>query len=87
MQTMARETGVSFRWLNSGQGEKFAEYTDFREIDDERIVQLLTPKEKEVLLKFLELDALSRRNIRTYVNARVDAILERRSDETDEEGN
>ena len=83
LQTIARETGVSFRWLNSGQGEKFAENTDFREIDDERIVQLLTPKEKEVLLKFLELDALSRRNIRVYVNARVDEILKRR-EETEE---
>jgi len=85
LQTIARETGVSFRWLNSGQGDKWAVDTDIREVEDERIVQRLTPLEKETILKFLELDALSRRNIRVYVNARVDEILKRR-EETEEEG-
>ena len=85
LQTIARETGVSFRWLNSGQGDKYAEDTDIREAEDERIVQRLSPLEKETILKFLELDALSRRNIRVYVNARVDEILKRR-EETEEEG-
>ena len=85
LQTIARETGVSFRWLNSGQGDKWAVDTDIRSVEDERIVQRLTPLEKETILKFLELDALSRRNIRVYVNARVDEILKRR-EETEEEG-
>jgi len=85
LQTIARETGVSFRWLNSGQGDKWAVDTDIREVEDERIVQRLSPLEKETILKFLELDALSRRNIRVYVNARVDEILKRR-EETEEEG-
>jgi len=85
LQTIARETGVSFRWLNSGQGDKWAVDTDIRSVKDELIVQRLSPLEKETILKFLELDALSRRNIRVYVNARVDEILKRR-EETEEEG-
>ena len=85
LQTIARETGVSFRWLNSGQGDKYAEDTDIRSVTDERIVQRLTPLEKETILKFLELDTTDRRNIRVYLEGRVDAILQRKM-QTDEEG-
>jgi len=85
LQTIARETGVSFRWLNGGECDKYADREDIRQAEDERIVQLLTPSEKKVLLRYLELDALSRRNIRVYVENRVEMIEERKRLK-DEEG-
>ena len=85
LMSIAAVTGVNFRWLNSGQGDMYGEAEDIRSVEDERILRGLSPKERELLLKFLELDAADRRNIRVYLEGRVDAILQRKI-QTDEEG-
>ena len=85
IQTMASLTGVNFRWLNSGQGEMYGETEDLRSVEDERILRELSPKEKETLLKFLELDKGDRRNIRIYLNSRIEMIQERYAQKDEEE--
>lgn len=85
LMSIAAVTGVNFRWLNSGQGDMYGEAEDIRSVEDERILRGLSPKERALLLKFLELDAGDRKNIRVYLEGRVDAILQRKM-QTDEEG-
>ena len=88
IQSMAREAGVSFRWLNGGQGDMYEELWDQKDAGDERILRKLSRREKDVLLKFLDLETSDRRNIRIYLEQRIDMILERyrlRAEEEQEE--
>ena len=81
ISTIARETGVNFRWLNSGQGEMYGEEEDIRSVEDERILRRLTKKDRGVLLRYLKLDTIDRRNIRTYLEQRITKIEQRKKEE------
>lgn len=81
LMSIASVTGVNFRWLNSGQCDKYGEAEDIRSVEDEFILNALSGKEKETLLRFLKLGAFDRKNIRTRVNVWLDKIEERKEEE------
>lgn len=78
---IASQCGVSREWLADGVGEKYASKKVFRSVDDERILSRLTPKEKETIVRFLELGQFDRRNIRNMVNRNIDRIESRHKEE------
>ena len=88
LKLISDKTGVRFEWLKSGKGEMVGEDADTTSQVDKFIIARLSDLEKAVLLKFLRLTPGDKRNIRVYLDQRIDTILERyrlREEEDEEE--
>lgn len=74
LMSIASVTGVNFRWLNSGQGDKYGEAEDIRSVEDEFLLNALSGKEKETLLRFLKLDSNNRKSLRMRMNVWIERL-------------
>ena len=81
LMSIASVTGVNFRWLNSGNGDKYGEAEDTRSVEEELILSKLTDKDRECLARYLRLEASDRRNIRDRLRVWMDKIEERYEEE------
>lgn len=87
LMSIASATNVNYQWLKTGDGDKQGESVDIRSVEDERILNGLTDKDRAVILRYIELEAPDRRNIRARLNIWIDKIEARYAeDEEQEEG-